>query len=569
MGSMKDVGGGVPSSLGQQEDLLAILLGFYQQSEGGESAHSLEELYRATLANGLKSAYTDLDVSIDGEVDYGQISTQQWTIIQTNTLSERQGRSVLRITASESGTLTLQLSLPGDATVSEAMAVFVELLTRQFLLQAQQRYHAKLMASLELTDSLTSLPNRRAFQLQLQERCQTLSCFALVIVNVDRFSRINDVMGSEVGDGVLVRVAGQLTQLIGPSDYLARINGDEFALILSSANEQRSQSVASAIHQVIGREPDIADRSVRCFVSIGISLCPETSLRSADLLTGAQIGLAEAKRARKGTQLYSGQVQQDLASLLLIESNLEAAIEQDQFELAAQPIFSVETGRLTELEILLRWTLPGHGPMTPEQFISVAEDIGLSERLDRYVMSKALAAAQGCPLPIAINLAAPTLYSDTFVPFVEALLDKYQRLPSQLGIEITERIIARPDAARATVEALGRMGVHIAIDDFGVGYSSLGILPELPISRLKVDKKFLLGKDKSLRYEEVIIGILRMASALGMESLVEGVEDARLMKWLSLVGCDFAQGYGLARPAPLAEVLSAIENSALQRSGIA
>lgn len=568
MGSMKDVGSEVPSSLDLKEGLLALLLKFHQQSEGRKTARSLEVLYQQTLEYGLKSVFSDIDVSIDDNVDYGRITAQEWKVVQTKSQSEGQASSVLRITASEPGILTLVLSEPGGSTVPDDLLVFVELLTRQFRLQAEQHHHVRLMASLELTDSLTRIPNRRAFQLQLQERCQTLNRFALIIVNLDRFSRINDVMGSEAGDGVLVRVATQLSQFIGPSDYLARINGDEFALILSSANEQRSYSVASQIHQLLGLELDIADRSVRCFVSIGISLCPETSLRSADLLKGAQIGLAEARRTRKGTQLYSGQVQQDLASLLLIESNLETAIEQDQFELAAQPIFSVETGGMTELEILLRWTLPGHGPMSPEQFISVAEDIGLSERLDRYVMSKALAAAQGCPLPIAVNLAAPTLYSDTFVPFVEALLDKYERLPSQLGIEITERIIARPDAARATVEALGKMGVHIAIDDFGVGYSSLGILPELPISRLKVDKKFLLGKDKSPRYEEVIIGILRMASALGMESLVEGVEDARLMKWLSLVGCDFAQGYGLARPAPLAEVLSTLENTVSLKSGI-
>lgn len=541
--------------------LIEQLLRFHREAENMTSVEAIQSLFMRHLLAGLELALSEFEVIIRQEPDLITVPSPSPLAVRVDRLPGGGASLQLEITAEERDEPCLALMLTNVSHWPHQLQSYVELLIKQFSVLVEGLVRRDRVDHLELADALTLVNNRQSFQKELQKRCEGLNSFTLFIVNLDRFSRINDVLGPDAGDDVLVRVANRLSELIDSVDHIARINGDEFVLIREGADEQLARVLADKIHSALARGLTIAGRPIRCSVSIGITLCPTTSLRPAELLRGARVAMADAKRNQQGTCLYSGQVDMDFSEQLLIESHLERAIEQDGFELAAQPIFNVYSGEITELEILLRWTLPGHGPVSPETFVSVAENIGLSERLDRYVMSKALAAARGVRLPISVNLAAPTLYSETFVPFVEALLETHDRLPGQLGIEITERIIARPDAARASVDALGQMGVHIAIDDFGVGYSSLGLLPELPISRLKIDKKFLLGKDQNPRYEEIIIGILRMASALGLESLVEGVEDAELLGWLSQVGCDFAQGFGLGRPIPLDKALESLKET--------
>ncbi|PPI83486.1 hypothetical protein KEHDKFFH_14045 [Marinobacter maroccanus] len=541
--------------------LVEQLLRFHREAETITSVEALQSLFMRHLLTGLELVVSGLQATIRQKPDFASVPYGSPLALRVDEVPDEDTSLHIQISVEESSVPCLSLMLANVSGWPEQLQSYVELLMKQFSVLLEGHARRDQLDHLEMADPLTLVNNRRSFQKELRKRCESLTSFTLFIVNLDRFSRINDVLGPEAGDDVLVRVANRLSELIDSMDHIARINGDEFVLIREGADEQLARVLADQIHSALAQRLTIAGRPIRCSASIGITLCPGTSLRPAELLRGARVAMADAKRNQQGTCLYSGQVDMDFSEQLLIESHLERAIEQDGFELAAQPIFNVYSGEITELEILLRWTLPGHGPVSPETFVSVAENIGLSERLDRYVMSKALAAARGVRLPISVNLAAPTLYSETFVPFVEALLETHDRLPGQLGIEITERIIARPDEARASVDALGRMGVHIAIDDFGVGYSSLGVLPELPISRLKIDKKFLLGKDQNPRYEEIIIGILRMASALGLESLVEGVEDAELLGWLSQVGCDFAQGFGLGRPIPLDKALESLRET--------
>lgn len=539
--------------------LIEQLLRFHEEADHVASVDKLQTLFLRHLLAGLELAVCSLEVTVTRSPDFTQVPIASPLVLRVGKVSDEDASLRVEISTEERNAPCLSLILTNVSSWSNQLQSYVELLMKQLSALMESYARRELAEKMELVDPLTLLCNRRSFQSELRQRCEGLTNFTLFIINLDRFSRINDVLGPEAGDDVLVRVASRLSELVESIDHIARINGDEFVLIREGADERLACIFADKVHAALAQGLTVAGRPVRCSASIGITLCPKSSLRPSELLRGARVAMADAKRNQQGTCVYSGQVDIDFSEQLLIEGHLERAIEEDGFELAAQPIFNVYSGELTELEILLRWNLPGHGPVSPEIFVSVAENIGLSERLDRYVLAKALAATQGIRLPISVNLAAPTLYSETFVPFVEALLESHDRLSGQLGIEITERIIARPDAARASVDALGKMGVHIAIDDFGVGYSSLGVLPEMPISRLKIDKKFLLGKDQNPRYEEIIIGILRMASALGLESLVEGVEDPELMDWLAQVGCDFAQGFGLGRPVPLEKALESLQ----------
>ncbi len=402
------------------------------------------------------------------------------------------------------------------------------------------------------SDDVTDLLNRRGFEHFAAPLLAGGQPASLLLIDMDRFNRVIGTLGHDAADAYLHAMGERLVGAAGPGRLVARMGGDEFA-ILVPGGMGLARGVAEAIHERLETPMTIAARPVRARVHIGIASAPRHGSSLAELRRCADRAMFTAKRTGRSTNLFRPERELTDRTALWVEGRLEAAISEELLTLAVQPIMRLDSGEVTEVELLLRWDDPMLGTVAPATFVPVAEHAGLSERLDRYVVAKGLRETRHLDCAVAINLAAPTLYDPAFADFVFTHLEHAGRTPDTMVFEITERLVADADRARPTLQRLTDAGVRIAIDDFGAGYSSLGVLPDLPLSRLKVDKSFLIGSRGNPRHREVIIGTLRLASALGLEALVEGVERAEDMEWLRGVGCDFAQGFLFGTPIALSD----------------
>lgn len=406
------------------------------------------------------------------------------------------------------------------------------------------------------TDALTGLLNRRGFMRAAREMLQSGSEGTLLALDVDRFKQVNDVLGHTMGDAYLRGVAARLGALAPKGSLVARMGGDEFAVLLPGASDA-AQTLAEAIHKALQQPLYLSGEAVRPRMSIGICSLPDDVDSLRELLRCADLAMFNAKRDNRRTECYSPDRHRSSSATLRMESRLERALLQDRLHLQVQPIYCLRSNRPTEIEVLLRWRDEELGIVPPSDFIPLAESIGLITELDFYVVRKALRETRNVQEAISINITAPTLYTPGFNEFVLQQLREAGRPPGTLIIEITERVLADTSRAATALQGLTRHGVRIAVDDFGAGYSSLGLLASLPLSRLKVDKAFMIGSHRNPRYLEVTMGILKLSAALGLESLVEGVEDSSDLPWLRTAGCDYAQGFGLARPVLLERYLQA------------
>lgn len=541
-----------------QETLKALLLECYKACFTAQTFVELSDLLSLYVSRILQLNYSHSERLCLTKLDFD--NPQQTHRDETETTvcfyCPLQVQRLSRLETRLSGELVSRHDLPCSEELPETLTRFLSELVGVFTYAAETIQLRTEDDQKVVRDPLTGLFNRRHFLLSLEQWVADGRQFDLILFGLDRFKRVNESLGHPAGDRVLELVAAQLSDVVTKGDMLARVGGDEFAILASRGNDREECFEPNSIHARLAEGFEYRDEILRCYASIGVSRFPEHGADHSELLRFADHAMIKAKQLHTGTVWYDGDLPDDAIKLLALETGIEAAIDKDEFTLAAQPIYDLTSGkgRVAELEILLRWSPENIGFVSPEIFVSIAERMGLSSKLDRYVIRKALQETAHLSMPIAVNLTAPTLYEDDFVDFVSFELSKVGRIASHFGIEITERVIAQPSAARQSLESLGNLGVHIAIDDFGVGYSSLSVLPELPLSRLKIDKKFLIEKDANPRFEEVIIGILRMSSALGLESLIEGVEDPSVQDWLVNVGCDFAQGYGLGRPGAIKDI---------------
>ena len=456
----------------------------------------------------------------------------------------------------------LELRIPGAAAISDHQLALISAnlrLLAQSLATGQALDQARKLAD---TDSLTGLLNRRGFRQASRGLLDRTRRASLLIMDVDRFKQINDALGHAMGDTYLRGIAGRLIELMPQDAILARMGGDEFAMLIPSG-AAGAERLAAEVHKSLQRPLRLTGEAVRPRMTIGICSLPEHVSSLHELLRCADLAMFDAKRSTRRSQTYSQECHRCSSATLRIESRLEAALADNRMQLAVQPIVCLKTGRTAEVEVLLRWNDPELGAVSPAEFIPLAESIGLINELDHYVVQKALQETRHLQEAIAINVSAPTLYDPGFADFVLHGLQQAGRPPATLTIEITERVLADAPRAADALLRLTRKGVRIAVDDFGAGYSSLGLLASLPLSRLKVDKSFMIGSHRNPRYLEVTMGVLKLSAALGLESLVEGLEDPADIPWLQQAGCDFAQGFGLARPRPVDRYLQGIAYGSL------
>jgi diguanylate cyclase (GGDEF)-like protein len=421
-----------------------------------------------------------------------------------------------------------------------------------------ERLRLKQLAIEAHNDPLTGLANRRRFTEELERTVYATpsrSC-AVLMIDLDRFKEVNDSFGHSVGDELLRMVGPRLQRGLGPDDLLARMGGDEFAVLLPDADSARAQEVAEGIGAALRESFVLDSMPLHVDASIGIALCPDHGRDRSLLLARADTAMYVAKRARDGHQVWTPDGTADSRDRLRTLEQLRDALETDQLVPHYQPKLNLRTGRISGAEALVRWEHPERGLLTPDAFLPLAEQAGLMRRLALVVLERSLRDLQGWraaghELSLAVNLSVSNL-QDVALPEQVAMLLEATGVPAgALTLEITEDVLMA-DAARSSqvLAALRALGIQLSIDDYGTGYSSLTYLRALPVDELKVDRSFVGQLTSDPRAAAIVRSTLQLGRELGMTIVVEGVEDAGALEALREWGCDVAQGYHVARPMP-------------------
>ena len=406
-------------------------------------------------------------------------------------------------------------------------------------------------------DRLTGLPNRLQFRDAVVAAITAGGPLAVVMLDLDRFKHVNDVLGYAFGDRLLQGVAARLQQVVRPGDTVARLGGDEFALLLPGADADLAQSVAQRIAAAFETPMTLDDQRVDLSAGLGIACWPDHASEPDALLSRAEVAMYAAKRRTAGAQLYAPSLDNSSAQTLSLLSELRHAVENNELRLYLQPKVDLATGQLCGAEGLVRWQHPTRGLVPPMEFIPFAEQTGYVRQLTLWVFEEA--ARQQAALAalgvkrLSINLSTRDLMGLELPDKLEVLLLRHEARAEGFCLEITESaIMDDPQRAEATLNRLSQRGYKLSIDDFGTGYSSLAYLKRLPVQELKIDKSFVMGMQSTEGDAQIVRSTIDLAHNLGLSVVAEGVESAAILDSLSSLGCDEAQGYHLSKPVPLA-----------------
>ncbi len=413
-------------------------------------------------------------------------------------------------------------------------------------------------------DRLTGLPNRAQFREALHEAQRRSGAnhasFAVIILDLDRFKHINDVLGYAFGDRVLQIVALRLERLGNTHQALAaRLGGGEFALLAEGAQAEQATALAEQISQALVEPVSLEGQTVDLSAAMGVACWPEHSSDVDVLLGRAEVAMYVAKRKSLDIQVYDPSLDSASAQTLSLLSELRQAIDGNELNLFLQPKISLRDHRVVAAEALVRWNHPVRGMVQPMQFIPFAEQTGFVRFLTLWMLEaaarewKKLQPAGGS-LRIAINLSTRDLMDLDFPRKIDALLDRYGVPRTGFCLEITESaIMDDPQRAEATLNQLAASGYKLSIDDFGTGYSSLAYLKRLPVGELKIDKSFVMGMEKDESDAKIVRSTIELAHNLGLSVVAEGVENANIYALLAELQCDEAQGYFMSKPMIFSE----------------
>lgn len=409
-------------------------------------------------------------------------------------------------------------------------------------------------------DALTGLPNRSRLQAELGRVLAAGTSYWLLVIDIDRMRRINDTLGHGIGDEALRVTAQRLKRALPPDGFLARISGDEFAVVLPAGDSDPDPGIEAFVNAVHGAfaTPLLAPEHMAVLtVSIGAARCPQDGGDADTLLKHAQLALHEAKRRPHRAYLeFEPAFSEGARRRMLIDGALRVALARREFSLHFQPQVDLRDGRLVGVEALLRWSNPELGHVRPDEFIPIAEENGLIGEIGQWMLVESLRQLRawddaGVRVPVvAVNCSVRQLDPDRLPGQGMAALRATGLAPQRLELEITESMLMQdPDRAVAVLQALKEQGVRLAIDDFGTGYSSLAYLRQLPVTRLKIDRSFVHGIGQHDN-EQICRTVIALANSLGLEPLAEGVEHPHQAEFLRGAGCMLAQGWLFARPLP-------------------
>jgi diguanylate cyclase (GGDEF)-like protein len=422
------------------------------------------------------------------------------------------------------------------------------------LAESEQR-----VQKLEYEDALTGLPNHsHFFQLfdQAMASRQGSEQLAFATLDLDGFDEVNDALGYAGGDEVLVEIGKRLREALTPSITIARLGGDEFALMVTGKNAEVALFVVESVRQALAR-PIWTNQVVQISASIGLALAPRDGLTRDELTRRADLALRAAKRRGRGSvAAFASEMETEFQERRFIKREAARALAARSFDLHYQPIVAAEGGAIAGVEALLRWDHPTRGMIPPALFVPVAEEAGLMDRLGEFVLRRAVSDAERWPdLYVSVNLSPVQVRDRAFIDVVAAVLKESGFEPARLVLEMTEGVlIDNPDETTARLLELRALGVRLALDDFGSGYSSLRYLQTLPFDKLKVDRSFVAALDQSANGGVIIQAIVALGRALGMGVVIEGVETEEQRVLLRLAGCNEMQGYLFAKPTPREDI---------------
>ena len=414
---------------------------------------------------------------------------------------------------------------------------------------------------LALHDSLTGLPNRALMRDRLGQALSSANRrkqpLTILVMDLDGFKDVNDTLGHNVGDRLLCEVGERLLSTLRKVDTVARMGGDEFAMVLPDTDATGAATVATKLLKALTPPHLIDEFRISVQASVGIAIFPQHGAETDMLLRQADIAMYVAKRAKGGFAFYDTQHDPHTPKRLRLIADLRNAIERHELTLAYQPKVNLASGAVIGVEALARWLHPEFGAIAPDVFIPLAETTGLMKALTMNVLDAALADCarlqqERVDLDFAVNVSAANLHDADFSVQVASLIRKWKVEPARLMIEITESAVMS-DAQRAleSLRALDAMGVGISVDDFGTGYSSLAYLKRLPVDEIKIDKSFIQDLVPGSEGAKIVRSIIDLGHNLALTVVAEGVENAATRDYLKSLACNSAQGYFYARPMPV------------------
>lgn len=413
-------------------------------------------------------------------------------------------------------------------------------------------------------DGLTGLPNRSLFidrlgnSLRRTRRAQDDACTcAVLFLDLDRFKMINDSLGHTVGDAVLIETARRLEKCVRPGDTVARLGGDEFVMLIEDVHdEDKAKRVAERVQNAFASPIPVEGSEILNSASIGIALGSPDYANAEDLLRDADITMYQVKSHGRGRyEVFTPSMRNQAVALIQLETDLRSALERGEFRIHYQPIVTLEDGKISGLEALLRWQHPHRGLVPPMEFIPLAEETGLIISVGEWVLRTACGqqknwiAAGIPPLRVAVNISTVQLKDPGFSDMVLTIVRETGIQPECLDLEITETtLMAQSKSAVESLLKLRSLGIHVSLDDFGTGYSSLNYLQNLPIDTLKIDRSFIRQLTADGEQGKIVETILTLGDNLGIEVIAEGIETAEQLKKLRMIHCRRGQGYFFAKP---------------------
>ncbi|RMN35680.1 Sensory box/GGDEF domain/EAL domain-containing protein [Pseudomonas cannabina] len=429
---------------------------------------------------------------------------------------------------------------------------------------AQQR-----IERLAYTDNLTNLGNRPAFIRNLDERFarDTDTPMSLLLVDIDNFKRINDSLGHQTGDKLLISLARRLRNTLSPTDVLARFASNEFAVLLDNTGQEAGQTIAAEVLATLDKPMFVDNQLISVTGSVGLACAPLHGRDPQTLMKNAGLALHKAKaNGKHQVQVFTEALNAEASYKLFVENNLRRALTQNELEVFYQPKLCLLTGRLLGMEALLRWNHPEKGMIRPDQFISVAEETGLIIPIGKWVarqscrMSKDLTAAGFGHLQVAINVSPKQFSDPELVSSIAAILREEALDPSLLELELTEGLLLEAtEDTRQQLDSLKKLGLSLAMDDFGTGYSSFSYLKKFPIDVIKIDRSFIRDIPDDEDDMEITSAVIAMAHNLKLKVVAEGIETAAQLAFLRRHRCDVGQGYLFDKPIPGEELIEKLQ----------